>query len=312
MNFQYLIPVERSKNYLDVAFRKAREKSNKKLTGEWLEKIRRKEMIRLDVIKDQLTQRLDKVVKSFPNLEQLPEFYVKLLKLTVDFGMFKKSLGAVSWAIGKVRFLHKNYVRQLSKTSERSKIAKLKNEFYGRVSSVVKQIDKELVYLETCRKIMRKYPDIKEKFTVCIFGFPNVGKTTLLNKLTGSKAEVAGYAFTTKNVNSGFLNIKDREIQVLDVPGTLARIEKMNDIEKIAYLVVKELAGIIIYVFDISGVGYSLKKQEELLKTLKRSTKHEKILIYLSKTDLVDKDQIEKFKKKYPVLDLKEVKEKLI
>ena len=34
MNFQYIIPVERSKDYLDVAFRKAREKSNKKLEGE--------------------------------------------------------------------------------------------------------------------------------------------------------------------------------------------------------------------------------------------------------------------------------------
>ena len=67
MNFQHLVPVERSKDYLDIAFRKAREKSNKKLTGEWLEKIRRKEMIRLDVIKDQLTQRLDKEVKSFPS-----------------------------------------------------------------------------------------------------------------------------------------------------------------------------------------------------------------------------------------------------
>ena len=320
MNFQYIVPVERSKDYLDVAFRKAREKSNKKLEGEWLEKIRRKEMIRLDVIKDQLTARLDKVVKSFPSLEHLPEFYIKLLKLTLDYGMLRKSLGGVSWAIGKVRFLHKNYVRQLSKTKDRSKIAKLKNEFYGRISSVVKQINKELVFLEECRKIMRKYPDVKEMFTVCIFGFPNVGKTTLLNKLTGSKAEVAGYAFTTKGINSGFLTIKKKdqederetEIQFLDVPGTLNRLDKMNDIEKIAYLVVKELAGIIIYVFDISGVGYSLKKQEELLKTLKRNTQHEKILIYLSKTDIVDEKEVEKFKKKYNVLSLGELKGKLV
>jgi len=312
MNFQHLVPVERSKDYLDIAFRKAREKSNKKLTGEWLEKIRRKEMIRLDVIKDQLTQRLDKVVKSFPSLEHLPSFYIKLLKLTLDYGMLKKSLGGVSWAIGKVRFLHKNYVRQLSKTKERSKIASLKKEFYGRVSSVVNQIDKELVFLESCRKIMRKYPDVKEKFTICLFGFPNVGKTTLLNKLTGSKAEVASYAFTTKNINIGYLKKEDQEIQVLDVPGTLARVEKMNDIERIAYLAVKDLAGVIVYVFDISGVGYSLKKQEDLLKTLKRNTKHEKILLYLSKTDLLQKEDIDNFKKKYNILNLKELKEKII
>ena len=191
---------------------------------------------------------------------------------------------------------------------------------HPRLKKKSKQINKELVFLEECRKIMRKYPDVKEMFTVCIFGFPNVGKTTLLNKLTGSKAEVAGYAFTTKGINSGFLTIKKKdqederetEIQFLDVPGTLNRLDKMNDIEKIAYLVVKELAGIIIYVFDISGVGYSLKKQEELLKTLKRNTQHEKILIYLSKTDIVDEKEVEKFKKKYNVLSLGELKGKLV
>ena len=148
MNFQYIVPVERSKDYLDVAFRKAREKSNKKLEGEWLEKIKKKEMIRLDVIKDQLVDRLDKVVKSFPTLDQLPSFYIELIKLTIDYGNLKKSLGAVSWAIGKVRFFHKNYVKKLSRTSERGRIQVIKNEFYGRISSVIKQISKELIFLE--------------------------------------------------------------------------------------------------------------------------------------------------------------------
>ena len=331
MNFQYIIPVERSKDYLDVAFRKAREKSNKKLEGEWLEKIRRKEMIRLDVIKDQLTARLDKVVKSFPNLEQLPKFYLELLKLTLDYGMLKKSLGAVSWAIGKVRFFHKNFIQKLARTKDRHKIASLKNEFYGRISSIVKQINKELIFLEESRKIMKKYPDVKEMSTVCIFGFPNVGKTTLLNKLTGSKAEVAEYAFTTKGINSGYIRLSPRkkkskvdelaiedlppapeELQILDVPGTLARLDKMNDIERMAYLVVKELANTIIYVFDISGVGYGLKKQEELFRTLKRNTKDQKILLYLSKTDIVDEKEVEKFKKKYKVLSLEDLKGKLV
>lgn len=311
MNFQFIVPIERSKDYLDIAFRKAREKSNKKLEGEWLEKIRRKEMIRLDVIKDQLVERLDKVVKSFPSLDHLPPFYIELIKLTLDYGDLKKSLGGVSWAIGKVRFFHKNYVTKLSKVQERNRIQVLKNEFYGRISSVVKQINSGLIFLEESRKIMRKYPDVKDMFTVCIFGFPNVGKTTLLNKLTGAKGEVNSYAFTTKSINSGFLKVKGQEVQFLDVPGTLARVDKMNDIERMAYLVAKELADIIIYVFDISGVGYSLKQQEELLKSLKRNIGGKKILLYLSKTDIVDVEEAKKFRKQYQILDLEELKEKI-
>jgi len=96
MNFQNLAPVERGKHYLDLAFKKAREKSGKKLTGEWLDKIRTKEMIKLDVVKADLVARLDKVVKSFPSIRHLPEFYIGLLKLTLDYKGLIRALGGLN------------------------------------------------------------------------------------------------------------------------------------------------------------------------------------------------------------------------
>jgi nucleolar GTP-binding protein len=311
MNFQNIAPVERSKHYLDLAFKKAREKSGKKLRGEWLDKIRIKEMIKLDVAKADLVTRLDKVIKSFPSFEHLPEFYIELLKLTLDYKELKKALGGINWAINKIRVLHKNYVRKISKSRDARKIKSSRNEFYGRISSVVKQIDKQLFLLEESRKVMKKYPDIKEMPTVVIFGFPNVGKTTLLNKLTGAEGKVAGYAFTTTGINSGFIKIKKEEIQILDVPGTLARPEKMNYIEKIAYLAAKELSDIIIYIFDLSGM-VSLKKQEKLFKSMKNDFKEKKILLYLSKRDLVEETDVKEFEKKYKgLLDEKRLKEEI-
>ncbi|MBR9683484.1 GTP-binding protein [Candidatus Woesearchaeota archaeon] len=310
MNFQNLVPVERGKQYLDLAFKKAREKSSKKITGEWIDKIRTKEMIKLDVVKADLVARLDKVVKSFPSFGHLPEFYIELLKLTLDYKELKRTLGGLNWAMDKIKFLQRNYVRKISKGRDAGKIKGLRNEFYGRVSSVLKQIDKQLVFLEDCRKVMKKYPDIKEAFTVVIFGFPNVGKTTLLNKLTGSRAKVAGYSFTTTGINSGFLEIKKEALQFLDAPGTLARPEKMNAIEKIAYLAVRELANVVVYVFDLSG-AVSLKKQEKLLRYLKQNAK-KKILLYVSKSDITEAETIADFKKKYKkILNLKELKQEI-
>ena len=308
MNFQNIPPVDNSAHFLDLAFKKAREKGKlKKLKGNWLQIVRQKECLKLDVIKEVIVPRLKKILESFPDSNALSDFYLKLMDLTLEYPQYKKSLGAVNWAVGKVRLVHKEYVSKIIKCKERDAIKALSKQFYGRLSSVLKQVDINLHYLESCRKVMRSYPDVKDMFTVCIYGFPNVGKTTLLNKLAGTKAKVASYAFTTKGVNAGYFKVKDQKIQVLDVPGTLARQEKMNDIELIAELVLKEVADIVIYVFDLSEYcGHSIKKQEQLFKNLGKR----KVFVYLSKKDLLEEEVLKEFKHKH--YSAEEIKEHIL
>jgi len=312
MNFQKIPPVDTSKTLLDIAFSKAREKGkSKKLTGNWLQIIRQKEGLKLDIIKDNIVTKLDNILKIFPYVNALPPFYPKLMELTLDLPEFKKSLGAINWANKKIRIFHKSYVSKISKTKDKTDIKDLSKQFYGRISSILKQIDPQLKYLEYCRKIMKTYPDIKEMFSVCIYGFPNVGKTTFFNKIANTKAKTAAYAFTTKTINTGSIKLNDQEIQFLDVPGTLARRDKLNKIELQAELVLKELAQLIIYVFDLSGQGgYSIEEQEQLFQKLTTEISKNKIIIYISKQDITEQKIISTFKHKH--YSLEDIKEKIL
>ncbi len=312
MSFFDIKPVDKYEAYIDKAFGRAGKRASQmKIAKKWtrLDKIKNKELMRLKVVTDNLASDLNELSRRFPSVKDLTEFYRKLAEMIISIADFKKACARINWAGKKIHELHKFYKRKIKSSRDINRIAGFRKEFYGRVNSVMKQVKPALEFLEFARKEFRKFPVIKEMPSAAIAGFPNVGKSTLLYKLTGSKPEIAAYPFTTKGIMLGYLKHDSKKIQLLDTPGTLNRFEKMNIIEKQAWLALKHVADVIIYIFDLTE-PFPLSQQTKLYQKIKKINKP--VMVYLSKTDLIKKDTRD-FQKKYKAFtNINELKKKII
>jgi len=302
MNFQNLVIVETPAVYLDHALKAARKKALefrrqlRKRSPE--DRKRRSDQELFKVFADALATALLRIPERFPNLDALPEFYLCLIETTLDVHALKGALASISTAAKNIRILGRDFQRQLARSQDLKASLAAKRQGIGRISSVVKRLGKDLRLLETARKTMRTYPSVKTGlFTVAIAGFPNVGKSTLLSRLTPARPEIKDYAFTTKTLNIGYLTYRHNKLQFIDTPGTLNRPERMNDVERQASLAMKYVANLIVYVYDPSE-SYPLADQEAL-ELLVREYGQE-VILYLSKTDLVVPERLSQFERSKP------------
>ena len=315
--------IEKPDFYIDVAFSRANKRAGQqrsKLKGKKLNRMKKSRIMELDkiaTVRITLINQMDKILNSYPQTAHLDIFYLELVKSTLDYYMLKKSLGALNWVKKQITVLFKKYNEKIKKSQKLEYINKYRNEFYGRAVSVLKQVKKNLEYLEHARKVMRDYPSIKTGMpTIVIAGYPNVGKSTLLRKLTSAKPAVASYPFTTKKIMLGYLG---KKIQFIDTPGLLDRpIGKRNQIERQAILALKHLAEKMIFMLDPSETcGYEIKDQIKLMNEMKKSLRVETIVV-LNKIDLASPEQMSKVSKLKAIpisaekgTGIKELKEKI-
>ncbi len=145
--------------------------------------------------------------------------------------------------------------------------------------------------------------ELKSIADVGLVGFPNVGKSTLLSRMTEAKPKIANYHFTTLSPNLGVCNYYDNQFTIADIPGL---IEGASDGAGLGseFLRHIERTRMIVHVVDISGLEgrdpYEdyLKINAELKKYDKEVAKLKQIIV-ANKIDVYGAEEnLKEFKKK--------------
>ncbi|HII01731.1 TPA: NOG1 family protein [Methanosarcinaceae archaeon] len=217
-----------------------------------------------------LSDNLANIVRRFPSFEHLPRFYYEITDVLVGVDELRMSLGSVEWASQKIHGLARSYVGKIRVAESPDAVRK---EAFGRLASIIKSINKDLLFLNKARNILRKLPEVQDEPTLVVAGYPNVGKSSFVSKVTGATPEVASYPFTTKGVSIGHFTREGIRYQVMDTPGLLDRpMSERNDIERQAITAISYLDAVVMFIMDPSeSCGYEIKDQRHLLEEIKEN-----------------------------------------
>merc|ERR1719486_1550384 len=240
-------------------------------------------------------EKLTQILGEFPKLEDVHPFYADLMNVLYDKDHYKLALGQINTARHLVENVAKDYVRLLKYGDSLYRCKPLKRAALGRMATIMKRQAQSLAYLEQVRQHLSRLPSIDPNTrTIIICGFPNVGKSSFINKITRADVEVQPYAFTTKSLFVGHTDYKYLRWQILDTPGILDHpLEDRNTIEMQAITALAHLRAAVLYFLDPSEqCGYTLEQQKHLFDSIKPLFANKPLLVVANKTDVLKRSEL--------------------
>lgn len=283
MIFEKIHTVPTSDELVDKAFRRAtRAMSGKTITGRETALKANESMILTAA--NILTDNLSNAVRRFPSFDRVQPFYYELADILVGVDELRKALGRIEWASAKIHDVARDHVGKMRRSKDPIMVRK---QAFGRMGSIMKSIDKELLLLNEARNKLRKLPAVHDEPTIVVAGYPNIGKSSFVSKATGATPEIAPYPFTTKGVSIGHFMIGNERYQVMDTPGLLDRpMSERNEIELQAISALKHLKAVVLFIIDPTETcGYEIKDQENMLREVRQQFPLP-ILVVANKSDL--------------------------
>eukprot|EP00708_Paratrimastix_pyriformis_P002192 GAFH01000933.1.p1 GENE.GAFH01000933.1~~GAFH01000933.1.p1 ORF type:complete len:708 (-),score=321.92 GAFH01000933.1:200-2059(-) len=210
------------------------------------------------------------------------------MNVLYDKDHYKIALGQIHVARDIIGNISRDYVRMLKYVESLYRAKQLKRAALGRMCTTIHKIRHALGYLEQVRQHLARLPSIDPTAkTLMVCGFPNVGKSTFVNKISRANVDVQPYAFTTKSLLLGHMDYKYARWQVMDTPGILDHpLEERNTIEMQSITALAHLNCSILYFVDVSEQNYHLEEQCSLFRNIKPLFAGKPLILVLSKIDL--------------------------
>ena len=256
MIFESLPTTPRSEELLDKAFSRAARAGRSKSGLDAQQSM-------LQTASSILADNLENVVTQWPDFGTVDPFYYELADAIVDVDELRQSLSEVTWASRQVWRLREEYQPKLRNTDPDT-ARKHRKQVFARMADVVEEVEDDLVRIGEARDALKDLPDIRpDEPAIVVAGYPNVGKSSFVNRVTRADNEIAHYPFTTRGVHVGHFDRDRVRYQIIDTPGLLDRPEAdRNDIERQAASALEHLGDAVVFLVDASeACGYPLSAQ---------------------------------------------------